>query len=315
MKRPAVLAACLCGVLAAAAQDFETTVTFGDSLTANDILWRVYHNPKDLYGTDPFEAVFLKAAHRGDTVWNYAVPGTRSFGLLIETLLYARNREDGKQPPATVFSVQSGNNDLLQILDRLAAAPPGADPDTDALTDGVTDRLRLAVRGLARSHPAARVVAWTLADLTGTPSVQRRGYPPEALSTIRLHIERANAGIAALHDPPRVIVFDLLGWMDEIAADPPVIYGQTLRPAPATGGYDCLFADDLHPTAVANALVANALVRRLNDTWHTALPVYSEAELAALARFERPVHAERARSPAADARTAKAGRKTLRRIR
>ena len=52
-----------------------------------------------------------------------------------------------------------------------------------------------------------------------------------------------------------------------------------------TGVYAGLFADDIHPTAVANALVANEIIDVMNAKWGAGIPRYGDAELAALARI------------------------------
>lgn len=266
------------------AQDLEDTVTFGDSLTGNDILWRVYDNPADLYGADPMEAVFNKAALRGDRLWNYAVPGTEASGLLAEIVLYGKRWKAGRQDMGTFFSVETGGNDFLGNIDQFAAAPPGSDPSADARVDRLILNVRRTVALLRRASPGARLILWTVADVTVTPKIASRQFSSTALANIRAHLERANSSIRSLAGQG-VLVFDLYVVTGEVLADPPILDGRPLRPPPAVGEYDCWFADSVHPTAAANAVLANAIIDRLNGEWNAGFPRYSEAEIAALARL------------------------------
>jgi hypothetical protein len=66
---------------------------------------------------------------------------------------------------------------------------------------------------------------------------------------------------------------------------PPVIFGHALVPPPAYGEYDHLFADEIHPTAVGNALIANYFIVSMNAKWLDDIPLYSRSELADLAHI------------------------------
>jgi lysophospholipase L1-like esterase len=285
MQRVGLCIAALCA-LVARGQDFGRTVTFGDSLTANDLVWLAYGTPPGLYGADPAEAVFDKAARRGDVLSSYAVPGSRSQGLVVEAVFYGRRLLNGQQEPATFYHVETGGNDCFDALDRLAAAPPGADPEADAVRDGLVRRVSGTLALLRLAAPGARCVVWTVPDITLTPKVLARNLSAEETERVRTHLERANMALAALADD-RTLVFDAYAVSRRLLTLPPVVGGRPLRLPPETGGSDCWFADPVHPTAVANAILANAVIEALNARWGAGIPFYSDAELAALAGYNR----------------------------
>jgi hypothetical protein len=75
-------------------------------------------------------------------------------------------------------------------------------------------------------------------------------------------------------------------WFLQYAMEnPPVIFGHQLVPSPAYGDYDHIFADEIHPTAVGNALLANLLILRINNKWSDDIPFYNFQELADLAHI------------------------------
>jgi lysophospholipase L1-like esterase len=306
MRRIGLWIAVLCA-LAARGQDFAQTVAFGDSLTANDLLWLAYGTPRDLYGADPAEAVFDRAARRGDMLSSYAVPGSRSQGLVAEAVLYGKRVLNGKQAPATFTHLETGGNDCFEALELLAGASPGDDPGADAVMDGLVRRVSKTLALLRLAAPGARCVVWTVPDITLTPKVMARGLSAGDTARVRAHLERANAALAALADA-RTLVFDAYTLSRRLLTVPPLVGGQPLRLPPETGGYDCWFADAVHPTAVANAILANAVIDVLNARWDAGIPPYSDAELAALARYNsaaarvsaqaRPRRVGRQRAPA-----------------
>ena len=90
--------------------DFTDTVTFGNSLTHNDLLGIVYGNPQDMYGMDPVEAVFDKGAISGDELVNYAVAGSESDDIQLQIDLYEFFRLLQIQDKATLFGFEIGSN-------------------------------------------------------------------------------------------------------------------------------------------------------------------------------------------------------------
>lgn len=270
----------------AAQPNFSQMVTFGDSLTHNDLLGLISGQPQDLYGDDPHEAAFYKAAAVGDDLDSYAVGGSESQHIEVQIELYDFLRLIGSQDRATFIGFEIGGNDILNNIGDLAAGPPGSNPAGDAVINAYLQNVRNDLLHLSRTHPGARAIVWTIPDVTQTPdqwniwSETQEGY-------IRAHIERANDRLRVLNTLANVLVFDLYAELNEIIASPPVIIDTQLVGPPAFGGeYHYLFADEIHPTAVSNALIANGIIEAMNDKWGTAYPLYSEFELADLARIE-----------------------------
>lgn len=262
--------------------DFSQTVAFGDSLTANELLGFPFRF--SLYGADPIEAVFRKAARSGDRLNSYAVPGVESNLAIAEIAVYAGRYLAGDQKLATLISFEIGANDLLNDFDRYAAGPPGANRAVDAQIDRIIDRIFSDLLLLYLAHPRATFVVWTLPDVTYTPKLWhlRNG---QAGDNFRAHLARINGFIRWTALVPEVVVLDTETLIRSLTESPPTLQGSSLLPPPAMGRHNCLFADDIHPTAVGNALVANAIIDALALKFATSLPKYTEAELAALARI------------------------------
>ncbi len=92
--------------------------------------------------------------------------------------------------------------------------------------------------------------------------------------------------IRALEAYPQVVVLDTAeAIIRSFALNPPTVGGRKLVGPPLRGGYDHIFADKIHPTAVSNALLANLIIDRMNARWKTRIPKYSDAELKAKARI------------------------------
>jgi len=280
-----VVAVCLAsGSAVASPLDFSSTVSFGDSLSHNDVLARVYDNPEDLYGLDPMEAVFEKGAASGDVLVRYAVAGSLSRQILMQVLLYDSLRRKGRQEEATCISFEGGANDFLRSRAILAAYVPGESAEADRVVDGVMINTWLSLLWLYRASPGARFVVWTVPDVTVTPDVMDDGLSSAGQANLKAHIERANRFIRSFGRYDFIAVFDLYEAQRRLVTSPPSVGSHPLVGPPAKGGYDHLFADAVHPTAVANALIANTLIETLNGRWGGNVGQYADAELRALAR-------------------------------
>jgi phosphate/sulfate permease len=272
-------------VRAHAEADFTDTVTFGNSLTHNDLLWIVYGNPPDLYGADPMEAVFDKGAVAGDELANYAIAGSESDDVSLQIDLYEFFRILNIQDKATLFGFEIGGNDILNNIGLLAASPPGADPAADAVIDNIVENMRTDLSRLRATHPAAQFVVWLIPDVTVTPDLWDALTPGE-VDNVRAHIERVNRIIRLAGDRlDFVVALDTYTTIQEVVWNPPVLFGHALVPPPAWGAYDDIFADDIHPTAVSNAMIANELIGQINAEWNDNIPFYSDEELATLAHI------------------------------
>ena len=263
--------------------DFDYTVTFGDSLTHNDILWMVYGTTRDLYEDDPNEAVFRKGAAAGDSLANYAVAGSTSVhvGWQVDTYLFFEWL--GLEDTATLVGFEIGGNDILGADDILKASPPGVDPQADAIIDGLIARILSNLQALYIDLHC-QILVWTIPDVTQIPDYYG-ALTPQEIDNLRAHIERANAVIRSLDQYPMVTVADVYQIVQDFIASPPVIQGTPLVPPPQHGDYADLFADEVHPTAVTNALLANEFIQAINAKWHDVIPFYTEQELADLAHI------------------------------
>ncbi len=264
--------------------DLSEVVTFGDSLTHNDLLWTYYGNPKDLYGKDPMEAAWSKGAVSGDTITNYAVAGSESSELDLQVDLFLFLELIGTQDRATLFNVEIGGNDVLNNINLLATYPPGQNSSADAVIDGIINNLKDALVLLRTTHWDAQFVVWTVPDVTVTPD-QWNHLDPTQIGNVRAHLERVNSKIRWLDNLPFVVVFDTYNLLQMAVANPPVLFGHQLVGPPASGGYDHIFADDIHPTAVSNAFFANFIIYKMNSKWNDDIPGYSNEELADLAHI------------------------------
>ncbi len=272
------------------AAHFTRVATFGDSLTHNDILRFYSKKPQGMYGKDPLEAVFKKGRASGDKLRNFAIAGSVAMDSGDDdspTMEYQVDEYElllfiGVQKEASFVSFEIGSNDILDDIEILANPddPRGA-RRIDKLIAAIEDSW-LRLRDLL---PDAQFLIWTIPDVTLTPKLTYLTH--EEAESVRAHIERVNLFISGLVEERRVLVFDLYAVMQQLVAAPPVVGGQRLVGPPSHGHYNDLFADKIHPTAVSNALIANEMIKRVNDFFEDDIPLYTNRELAALARSRR----------------------------
>lgn len=272
-----------------AANHFRSVITFGDSLTHNDILGAYYGNPQRLYGKDPMEAFFDKASKAGDELVSFAVAGSKSRELKAQIAAYLSAMKMEWIRKGTLFSIETGGNDLMDELHRLAQDPPGTRQSTDRIVTRVVSAIRSASATLYKTHPQARQILWTLPDLTMIPKYWG-DFSPQEQQNIQAHISRANRAIRRMSHGSRVIILDLYTVLKEVSETPPEILGHPLLGPPSWGQYDCIFADRIHPTAVSNALIANKAIETVDLEWGKTIPPYSEEDLARLARIRKQSH-------------------------
>lgn len=256
--------------------------SFGDSLTDNESLHLIFGTDSEIYGADPFEALFNKAAGTGDKLKNYAVLGSSSADVLQQINTYAWARVAKRIQRSTLVSIQAGGNDFLdpENLMYLAMAAPGESPEADAIVNRIRQNIVKSVQTIKRVDKA-QVIVWTVPDVTLTPYwaffIDLDGVAAE---NVRQHIERLNHFIRGMGQRKQIAVLDISSVFTEAIFNPPVIAGV---PLPYYGVPFAIFADPLHPTAVANGITANALIVEANSTFDDSIPLYSEAELAAMA--------------------------------
>ena len=265
--------------------NFSQVVSFGDSLTNNDILGLYYGNPHDMYGADAMEATFKKGAKSGNRLTTYAVASMESDYLEAEIGIYMVALIFGQQKKATLFCIEIGGNDILNNLNIIKAYPPGKNKSADKVVNNIIQNIRNGFNLLKRSHPKAQFVLWTVPDVTLTPTEWQKNTSTET-ANIQAHLKRLNLAIQKLGDSS-VVVLDLYTLIQNFVSSPPVIYGQQLLLPPVHSEYDSIFADEIHPTAVSNALIANTIINQMNTKWHVAIASYTEAQLAKLAHIQQ----------------------------
>jgi len=266
--------------------NFRDTVTFGDSLTHNDLLWFFSWNPKDMYGADPHEAVFDKAAIAGDDLTNYAIAGSTSDDIAKQINSYDFQRSIGNQEDATLIGFEIGGNDILNNVGLLKRFAPGENSSADAVIDRLIANVRSSLVALKEDHPPkTRFILWTIPDITFTPRYFGKLTQTEE-DNLRAHTERVNRLLRKADRYSFLAVIDLYRVIQVLAVNPPTIKGQQLQGTPVTSEYDAVFADEIHPTAVSNALLANIIIKKVNAKWNDNIPLYSEDELAALAHIQ-----------------------------
>lgn len=262
--------------------DTHRSSSFGDSLTDNEYLYLYFDAYPELYGADPFEAMFGKAATSGDQLNNYAVLGSNSADVLLQIKTYAAARAAKTVERSTLVSIQAGGNDFLDPanLMYLAMAAPGESRKADAIVNRIRQNLMKSVQTIKRVDKA-QVIVWTVPDVTLTPYwLFFIDLDDVAAENVRLHIERLNRFIRGMGRRKEIAVLDISSVFTSAIFDPPVIAGVPLE---YFGGLAAIFADPLHPTAVANGITANALIDEANWTFNDSIPLYSEAELADMA--------------------------------
>lgn len=262
-------------------------VTFGDSLTHNDLLGWFFDNPQDMYGNDPMQATYNKAARTGDSLRNYAVAGSESQDVSVQIVRYELLRLLGNQPLADLIGYQIGGNDILSNIALLSQFGIGESAEADGIISQVWYHQVNQFARLASTHPDGKFVLWNIPDVTFTPRLFGL-LSAQEIANVRAHTQRANEFINSLSSMPNVVVLDLFAMHRETVENPPVIFGTPLVPSPAFGNYDHAFADPVHPTAVANAIIANAIIDAIKSKWGLTIPLYTEQELAELARLPPP---------------------------
>ena len=80
--------------------------TFGDSLTDNEFLYLFFGTSPEIYGADPMQLAFEKAADPDDQLTNFAILGSRTFEVLDQVREYHRRRVSRTIPAATLVSLQ-----------------------------------------------------------------------------------------------------------------------------------------------------------------------------------------------------------------
>lgn len=184
--------------------------SFGDSLTDNDFLYWIFNTDPEIYGADPFEAMFDKASRPEDQLNNYAILGSTSADVLQQIKIYAIARLAKTIDRSTLVSIQGGGNDFLdpENLMLLAAAAPGDSDEADSIVNCVRQNLMKSVQTI-KTIDRAQVIVWTVPDVTLTPYAYYIGLDGIAANNVRLHIERLNHFIRGMGHRKKIAVLDI----------------------------------------------------------------------------------------------------------
>jgi len=277
-----VIAITVAAISTAAMADvnLQHVATFGDSLTDNQGLLPLYTGlPATLYGHDPMQLVWDKNHRPGDDLSNYAVAGFTSGNVATEISLYKFNVLFGFDSNATLFQLEMGGNDILNNAALLSNNAPGSNPQADGVINTLIRNWRTDALALASgARPDAKAVLWTIPDISLTPRYWQQ-LNPQQQANLRAHTQRANAFIRSLSHLNNVVVLDTWSILAQFVNDPPQIGHITLIGPPAHGESIDIFADEIHPTAVSNALIANEIITQMNLKWNAGFDLYSESEL------------------------------------
>ena len=283
---PLLLSLCLFAVTAAyrpvanqITPDFSSFVTIGDRYTDND-----WGRPRSMYGADPFEALFDKASVSSDVLSNFAEGGTTTDDLPRMIDDYRDAVDNGSIQQATMFGIEIGTNDMFNIIHQIKNVVAGQDPSVDALVNGILNKLKISTKYLLDTHPQALIILWNLETARCWPAFPN--ITNAQWNNIDTHYQRVNQLIAqAPRYSSRILVLNMYQVFGRLCTQPTILRGVELKRPPQWDGWDYVCADPFHPTAVSNAIIANQMIRDINSATGTSIPLYTENELADLARI------------------------------
>lgn len=241
-----------------AVKPFSELVVFGDSLSDTGNAGRFTDGAVWVEVLARRLDLDLRASSAGGS--NYAVGGARSHGGATDIRGQLRRYLDSSAKPLdpeVLFVVWGGANDLLA-----AGCAPGRDAATTAAA-----AMRASVDELAAAGARTVIVA-NLPDVGHAPIVRAQG--PACTQTARrltgefnMALERGMRDVEARRGV-RILLLDVFGLAERVIADPSAAGlrdGSDRCPPGACDG--ALFADALHPSAGAHAIIAEAALREL----------------------------------------------------
>ncbi|MCC7046103.1 MAG: SGNH/GDSL hydrolase family protein, partial [Alphaproteobacteria bacterium] len=270
----------------AASAQFTNTYIFGDSLsdagqyngarfTTNPGLvtpmfvgqnWGITVTPSFKGGTD-----YAQGGARVNSPQAQPQPGVPDYSVAQQV-----NLQIGKGPldPNTLYQIQGGGNDLLTLVTLAQQGQITSAQAQAGVVQAATDLAAQVVK--LRAAGAQYIVLQNLPDLGKTPGVNAQG--PVAVATFSqlsgLFNTTLNAAIASAN--AQVIQFNTSAFLSEIIANPaPYGFSNTTGVACTTqSSLQCtpstlvapnannayVFADGIHPTSGAGAVLAQAIV-------------------------------------------------------
>ena len=295
------LALALAGSSVAQAQSFSDVVVFGDSLSDAGNVGFVDGNPATLPGssftTNPdsvYAEIVAQAFGYSGTYSlaggsNYAFGGAcaransgsftcglspGSFSLTTQLGGYLAGH-GGAADPNALYMMWGGANDLFT-----AAATPA----TAQLNTGIAAATMVGLIGTLQNAGANTIVVFNLPDLGLTPS--NFGTPNQASASALSFVynQTFNAGLANLGDG--IVPINVFGLINEVVADPALYGYSNVTGTACVGGSSLacgptgdpnypfhyasgtntsyLFADGVHPSGAAHAMLANVVLATLS---------------------------------------------------
>jgi outer membrane lipase/esterase len=284
---------------------FDNVVVFGDSLSDNgNFSSKLFPNgPTARFTTNPGEvAVELVAQHYGftlapstsggtDYAWGGALAGTDTseFGIPIPSTQHQLDgyfaATGGRADPHALYTFWIGANDLFGAIDANNANG----------TATATTAAQAALNGIGRLQNAGAryIVVFNIPDLSKTPSYNTSPQAASAGALTAVFNNQLNAGLAQLGIG--IIPINAYALLNQVIADP-TRYGFTDVTHEACNSFSSilctpaslvtpdaasqyLFADGVHPTTAAHAMLAQVVLSELAAPRQISL--LGEAPLAA----------------------------------
>ncbi|WP_266170820.1 autotransporter outer membrane beta-barrel domain-containing protein [Dyella subtropica] len=322
------IAAALVFTTAASATDFSKVVVFGDSLSDSGNIANLLGSPVPLRfttnpGTTTAENVAATLGHpvspslSGGTDFAFGgagivnnSPGTPAgVPLLPQQMQMYLAANGGQADSKALYQVWGGANDVFYLTDPGTGLPPAA------IAAGAVAAAQTEVGMLSQLKAAGAkyVVVYNLPDIGKTPGAAAGGPAGQAGATqVSLAFNGVlGAGIAQLSNSGlNVIPVNTFALINEVIANPSA-YGFTNVTTPACNGssVQCgpvgsglpfsyapgtdktyLFADDVHPTTAAHAMLGQYVVSLIRAPGQISL--LGEAPLAASAAQTRAIRNE-----------------------
>lgn len=317
--------AILAGLLfsaAAAATDFSQVVVFGDSLSDAGNLSLSQGSPVQLRfttnpGTTAAENVAAALGHTltpsltGGTDFAFGgagvVQGLAPVPTLPQQMAMYLGATGGTADPNALYQVWGGANDVFYLTGT------STDPNVLATGTATAAQTEVGMLGQLQAAGARYVVVYNLPDLGKTPASAAGGAAAQAGGTQLAVVYNGilGSGIAQLSaNGLNVIPVNTFALLNEVIANPsaygfsnvtaPACNGSSVQCGPAGSGLPYsyaagtdqtyLFADGVHPTTAAHAMLAQYVVSELMAPGQVSL--LGEAPLAASAAQYRAIRNE-----------------------
>lgn len=285
MMRSIVLAAGIAafgavGAIASPLTDkYSSFFVFGDSLSDNGNLFRAIGLPPDPYLDGRFsdgpvwnEGILQDFTAAGEVSANFAFGGATAVanGDPVPDLSLQLGSFGASVPKAALgdrplASLWFGANDILDAIEDFANGLK-VDSEVLAAAAAAADAVGAGVRALDLSGITDFAV-WNLPDIGLTPRYQlfepgSATLASEASKAFNAQLDIVLAGLK--DDGLQVTKIDTAGLFAEVLADPGAFDLKNLTtPCALLGGVPCddfLYFDDIHPTTVAHAVLADTFV-------------------------------------------------------